>query len=55
MPATKLSLVTLAKLEKEKEELLEELKKNSSRSIYNEFEAIYKKIHVLLIVESYLR
>jgi hypothetical protein len=38
-------LVTLAKLEKEKEELLEELKNNSSRSIYNEFEAIYKKIH----------
>jgi len=38
-------LVTLAKLEKEKEELLEELKKNSSRSIYNEFEAIYKKMH----------
>ena len=38
-------LATLAKLEKEKEELIKELKKNSSRTVYNEFEVIYKKIY----------
>ncbi len=38
-------LIALAKLEKEKEELLIEFKKNSNRTIYNEFEAIYKKMH----------
>jgi len=47
-------LVTLAKLEKEKEELIKELKKNSCRTVYNEFEVIYKKVYEAAAYEGKL-
>lgn len=39
------SLATLGKLEKEKENLLREFQNNSTRTVYKEFEAIYKRLY----------
>lgn len=39
------SLATLAKLEKEKENLLREFQNNSTRTVYKEFESIYKRLY----------